>query len=299
MDHPKYPHVENLYQGEAILEAPWVTVTEKIDGFNVRIGRDADGATWLGTRNRDLDQESDRAQGFTVFALKTLKIFGMLPVGVTLFGEWAGKGIQKRLDYGEPGFWLLDGLDLERGWFSQERLEWHREVYQFHRPRIFHVGPPPTLAQLEGWRDTEGIEGIVIRAYPMALDKYGHPLIAKLKSAQFAERASERRTTRIPADLSTVKAFVEEYATAERLDHVLRQVAESLTDEPVDSVDPLDVRLTGDVLRAMYADIVREGRADFDALSEADQKMVGKVQAPVTKALLEAARLAAAGGPVA
>ena len=76
--------------------------------------------------------------------------------------------------------------------------------------------------------------------------------------------------------------------TAERLTHVLNQVAEM---HALDGLDPLDVRCTGDVLRAMYNDIVREGSTDFEELAEKDQKLVGRVCSLAAKVLLDAARL--------
>lgn len=300
MDRMKFPHLENLSGtgiAEVILRADFVTVTEKIDGFNARFGRGLDGECWVGTRNLEFDPDKESMQGFGQFGIL---MAAQLPPGVTIFGEWAGKGIQKRIDYGEPGFWFFDGhhgmtREMANGgnWFDPDDMAEYASEMRLRRPRQFYAGRPPTIEQLEGWRDTPGVEGVVIRAYPMAVDVYGHPLIAKFKSAVFSERASERaRPHRAPVDLTNVQAFVEEYVTSERLGHVLAQVGESLRASESEWMDlsPLDARLTGDVLRAMYQDIVREGASGFEALSDADQKLVGKVSANETKVLLDAAR---------
>jgi hypothetical protein len=280
----KFPHLENLAKCGGILDAPVVSVTEKIDGFNARFGRDESGRFWVGTRNREIDPAVDKQQGFSDFALSCA---AGVPSGTVIFGEWAGRGIQKRLDYGEPSFWFFDGARVVGeavSWFTLADMDEVAERLSLRRPRCFHVGPPPTVEQLIAWRSTPGIEGVVIRAYPMAHDPHhdGGALIAKFKSPAFSETVGER-TQRPPQDLTSVAAFVGEYVTSERLSHVMAQVSES-------GLDALDVRSTGEVLRAMYADIVREGADDFAALSEDDQKAVGRVCAGATKPLLCAVR---------
>jgi hypothetical protein len=280
----KYPHLESLYRAESILAAPWVTVTEKIDGFNARFGRTTDGRFWVGSRNREVDHQKDMLQGFTTFAVAKA---ALVPPGITLFGEWAGRGIQNRINYGEPDFYLFDGFYEGATWFNQTALLYWANRLHLRMAHLFYEGPPPSMEALQAWRDTKDVEGIVIRAYPMAKDVFGHNLIAKWKGPAFEERASQRRQPAAPPDLSSVRAFVEEYATAERLQHVLDALSRDL---PTDSCDPLDVQNTGEVLRSMYVDVLREGAKDLINLSVTDIKSIGKVCASVTKPLLDAAR---------
>jgi len=290
MERLKFPHLDALAQGQSILEAQYVTVTEKIDGFNARFGLSLDGEPWVGTRNREIGWD-EPMQGFTAYAKERVD---RLTPGVTIFGEWAGKGVQKRLDYGPPDFYFFDGhhganREMPDGgsWFDPDDMDEHASRLEMRRPRLFHAGPPPGVAQLDEWRRLPGIEGIVIRAYPMMVDKYGHAQIVKFKSPEFSETSREKLHM-LPADLDAARAFVHEYVTAERLTHVLNQVAEM---HALDGLDPLDVRCTGDVLRAMYNDIVREGSTDFEELAEKDQKLVGRVCSLAAKVLLDAARL--------
>lgn len=288
MDRMKFPHLENLDRIPWFLtDAEYVTVSEKIDGFNARFGRDIHGDFWVGSRNREVDPETEPLQGFSAFALSRA---ADVPLGVTIFGEWAGKGIQKRIDYGEPSFHFFDGhfgqaREHPYNWFDPDDMADYAELLDLTRARVIYEGVVPPLGDLDKFRKADGIEGIVIRSHPIITDRFGHPTIAKFKNPAFEERAS-KRVERPIVDLSNVIAFVEEYATAERLSHVLAQVGET-------GVDALAPQATGDVLRAMYHDVVREGGADYEALSEADQKALGSVLNRTTKALLDDARLAA------
>lgn len=274
MERPKFPHLEHLSHARMVLDAPTVTVTEKIDGFNARCGRDADGTFWVGTRNQIIDPASDAQQGWGPFALT---LADALDPGLTLFGEWAGKGVQKRIDYGDKAFYLFDGF-RDGEWIDRTELVSWAVALGLRMPRLFYEGPPPPVADLESWRDTPGIEGVVVRAYPMAVDRYGHSMIAKFKSAAFAETSSQK-ASRSPADMDLAAGFVAEYVTDERLRHVVSFVAE-------DGTDALHPTQTGAVLRAMYQDITREGAADFAALPEDQQKFVGKLSAKATIPLL-------------
>lgn len=311
-DYPKWPHLENL--DRVLRDIPdyltrtsvVYTVTEKVHGFNARFGKDENGVCWAGSRNLTVaegdpaDWDRSALQGFIAFAADRVD---RLNPGFTIYGEWAGQGVQKGIDYGEKAFWTFgwdgpageDGkphIGALEGWDSQARSLGLRIV------PILSTGPSPDLDTLNEMRNgksllaEQGREGVVITPFPPILDAYGHVVIAKYKAASFEERAHARREQPAPLVLENVQAFVDEYVTTERLYHVLQQVEEMFAGADYGN-DPLDRRFTGDVLRLMYADIIREGRADFEALSETDQKAVGKYSANATKPLLDAVRQAA------
>lgn len=288
--HPTYPHLENLDRVLSVLDAPELWITEKIHGFNARFGRDRKGNVWVGSRNRVVDHATEPLQGFTAWALAHAD---EVEPGITLFGEWAGKGIQKGIDYGAPDFYLfavmLDG-ELEHPG-SVEAWQWRIGC---KRAPFVASGRAWTLEELDGFRKAPSTiapdhtrEGIVLVPWP-TMFTYGRPMIAKFKAPDFEERAHARREAPPPADLSTVQAFVEEYATDERLGHVIDQLREQGIEDPLDRVH------TGALLRAYYADVVREGSDHFEALEPDAQKLVGKVLNGYVKALADDRRTVAA-----
>ncbi len=308
---PKWPHLENIDKHPEFLEdAKWITVTEKIHGFNARFGKTLEGP-WVGSRN-NVAKEGKSLQGFYEWALTRM---GDAPAGYTFFGEWAGKNIQKSINYGEKKFFLFGVSKYTEGladWLDRHSIESWAKLLSCETVPLLYDGPWPSddvhTADLEYWRRTDSLvavrtptddgptvgqktEGICIAAWPPAADKYGNPLILKWKNPAFAELASARRDKKLPADLSNVQPFVDEYATEERLNHVLEQVEEAINDGGAGAEDPRDVQYTGEVLRTYYEDVVREGSDDFEKLSKNDQHLVGKTLNNAVKPMLDALRV--------
>lgn len=310
-NRPTFPHLENLERllvtMPDFLSRPF-TVSEKIHGWNGRVGRDETGELWIGTRNQDYlvaDAETPPLQGFTEYVRNAT---WDLPKGMTVYGEWAGKGIQKGIDYGDKRFFIFAERMLDGPVYSTTLvIDQHWLLGHFVAPVIYE-GSRMMLMELDELRrgrsqiaPGQPIEGIVISPVTPVFDVYGHQIIAKYKSPQFAELASARKE-RVAVDLTSVTAFAEEYVNEGRLVHVLDQVSESLNQGLAAGVrphDPLDIVYTGDVLKTMYFDVLREGSADYDALSEADQKIVGKAVNKITLGLLAELRTQAAHDAVA
>ena len=297
---PTWPHLENLDRVPDLLErSEWVTVTEKIHGFNARFGRTPEGVFWVGSRSNVVHEgdgeigKDSKLQGFTEWALSR---DALVPVGFTFYGEWAGEGIQKGIAYGPKRFYLF-GLrkyaphgETLLPWPDIAR--WAGTLGCSHVPLIYDGNASSlTVAQLDEWRQRQSAisedqaEGIVISPWPPIADVYGHTVIGKFKAPQFSERAHARKEHPAPSDLTNVQAFVDDYATDERLGHVLDRLSE-------DGLDGLDRRNTGPLLKTFYEDVVREGRDDHAKLSENDQKLVGKVLNQSVKVLVDARRTA-------
>lgn len=305
---PTFPHLDNLERvlvaDPEYLTRP-VTVTEKIHGFNARVGVDPEGKLWVGTRSEAyyLDEApTDKGshsvpglQGFVEYA----RGFHDLPVGMTVYGEWAGKGVQKGIDYGEKTFYvfaerMLDGPVAS----SRDVLDQHLHLGARTVPIISEgVALLDVLDELRRGGSVvapgQPIEGVVIAPLEVVVDKYGHQVIAKFKSPAFQERASAR-DDKPRLDTGSVDAIAAEFVVGERLRHVLDQVAENFQQD-----DPLDVSHTGDVLRAMYRDVCEDAADEVEALSEDDRKLLGSAVNRATKPLLDAARLAQARAAVA
>ena len=311
--HPRWPHLENLER--IMVESPewldptatWV-ITEKIHGFNARFGCTPDGLPWVGLHNSVLYESEpetwprDAAQGFVGYAADhVIPGFG----GVTIFGEWAGKGIQKGIDYGDKDFYVFGMMESDGALIEWSKVQYAARLLEMNTVPVVHEGKLPSLGALTEMRAAKsmiaetGREGICLTPMPYRRDSWGHYLIGKFKAPEFSELSHARK--QIPPeempDLTVLQNFVAEYANSERLEHVL-----ALVEEAKDAgrneflINPLDIEYTGDVLRTMYQDVVREAGAEYEALSDVDKKMLGKFLNTTTKRLLDEARLARAFG---
>ena len=286
----KWPHIENLNKCAEIMAAPCVWITEKIDGFNARFGRTAEGVFWIGTRNRliEMNPVTETLNGFSEWALAQAPSVGL---GVTVYGEWAGKGIQGRIDYGEPSFWLFGG-SFNGTPFGPEDIQTQekaRKAYDFtwHVVPTLHLGPCPSITELDQMRRAPGIagdlrEGIVISPWPPIYNKSGGRLIAKYKNPAFEERTSQR-TDKPITDISDALAFVAEYVNAERLGHVAQQLAEQ-------GLDPYDIHNTRELINAMIADVYREGKEDYEKMPIDQRKAANGAIGREAKSLMDRVR---------
>lgn len=198
----------------------------------------------------------------------------------------------------------LDALMRDGDLMAWDDLEYCCEIGNIKTVPVLYQGrllpPLARLAEARGAKSDiadQNREGICIAKDPPVREAYGHYLIGKFKSPEFAERARERNRTspnELP-DMTILQNFVDDYATEERFEHVLQQVFEANYETGLE-FNPLAVCLTGDVLRAMYQDVVREAGQEYEDLADTDKKMLGKVLNTSTKRLLDAARLAALGG---
>ena len=319
----QWPHLENLERIKA--ERPewfdpattWI-ITEKIHGFNARFGIDPDGTPWVGTRNNvvaegdretfpehDPDWPRDAYQGFVGYAADHIK---WLKDGETLFGEWAGKGIQKGIDYGEKDFYafgLMDDAGNLADWDDLCRACLAGGIKMV--PLLSYGVGLPSMDALVALRDGTSLiattqrEGICLSQDPPIRDGWGHYLIGKFKGPAFTEVSHAKREVppdELP-DMTAVLDFVAKYATPMRFEHVIGQVDEDLRVNQGNvegRQDSLLMENTGTVLRAIYNDVVREAGAEYEALSDGDKKMLGKVLNGATKKLLDMARVEALNG---
>jgi hypothetical protein len=310
---PQWPHLENIDRIKVERpewfdrSAQWV-VTEKLHGFNARFGIDPDGTPWCGPRNNVIHEGGDlfagdptwpreAQQGFVGYAASHIK---WLAFGETLFGEWAGKGIQKGIDYGPKDFYAFGLMDDTGNLAPWDDLASACAAGNIKTVPLIYIGLGlPSMEILSAWRDATSLiattqrGGICLTQDPPARDGYGHYLIGKFKGAAFSEvsHAKRERPEREAPDITAVQDFVFKFATPERLQHVLDQVAEECHFQfDNHHKDPLDIVNMGRVLRTMYQDVVREAGAEYEALADGDKKRLGAVLNTATKALRKTAR---------
>ena len=285
--HPKYPHLENLARYDEVMRVNLVTVTEKLDGANVRFGLTDDGEFWAGSRNLVLDLEDFSASygfiGWVADEEIASRLLRARQHNRTFYGEWVGRKVQGRIKYPSEGFYLFDvreGTDF----LPASQVDNLASILNLRTvPRLYWGKPDlPTLQRLRDKPTAADLtEGIVIKADPPRRDYRGNWIIAKFKSPAFEEVAkAKKRTPRDPKDFAAAQAFVDQYVTLERLRHVFALVRE-------EGADPTDVRETGTVLRAMHGDVIREGLRDYQELDQTQQKAMGGLCARATKPLIE------------
>lgn len=297
-----YPHIDNLYKLQDILLEPLVVVQEKLDGTNMRVGM-VDGVLFAGTRNRTImrvnkidpmyDAEGDF--GFIKFLRDNNirnRFFDHFPAtNIIFYGEFIGPKIQKRISYGPDNYFKVFDVRLDG-----EFVEWDtvKELATIMRldtvPELYRGAPAPTTfellvnavsrtAELNGVDGPKIHEGIVIKPIPAKRDRKGEWLIAKFKNAAHEERASKKlhQSTDTPEVLRGIDAFVKEFVTEGRLNHVLDHLKEQ--NIPTDQIESMKY-----VLKEMGQDISREGEADL-VKANLDWKKVSKAISHATMVL--------------
>ena len=216
-----------------------------------------------------------------------------LSTEIIFYGEWHGQGVQKGIQYVDGKdfriFDVLMGDDLI-GWDDVTRLA---EVVGLKTvPLLYRGAPsrelfdelrmkPSVVAHENGVGSEENLaEGVVIKPSTMHRDEYGNWLIAKHKNPRWEERKSlkeNRPKSEIP---SGAQEFVDEFFTAERLEHVLTALRES-------GVDIVASSAIGPAIRGMYEDVVKESKEEFTELPEETQRAIAKIHPSQTKSLLD------------
>ena len=276
--YPKFPHVDRLRSSSPIHLFKSVVCTEKLDGTNFRTGIE-DGQFWVGGRNIVFGPGDD-SFGAVAWARSNdleakIRAWNPYPsdAPITLFGELYGPGIQKRIDYGQErrvaffdvmiGDTFLDPDDASQVIRNLGLLE-VPIVYAgpIDMQRLDELVAEVTLAGIQ--KDGNIREGVVIRPPIRLKDKRGEWIIAKHKNPAFDEIVPESKTPKFAPGLEADVAHVLSYVTGERLNHILTYLREEGRE--------INQTLTGDVIKRMLEDILREGE-----LTEEQKRVAGKV----------------------
>jgi hypothetical protein len=154
---------------------------------------------------------------------------------------------------------------------------------------------PTTLEALDAARDAHSVqaakngcgddkprEGIILRPLIELTKNNGNRIIAKHKSEPFSERATPQKVVD-PEKLKVLfeaKAIANEWVTEMRLTHVLDKFKAGLSEG-----EELDIRHTGQILRAMVEDVFREAAGEI-APSKDAKKAISARAAKMFKARL-------------
>lgn len=290
--------LHNLYRfNENLLESIWgvrrVVVTEKIHGTQARIFIFPDEVK-VGTRKRVIGfdakvfpQQYEITHAIGEKTRKQMLEEGEVPCGqVTIFGEYAGEGVQKGIKYTESGkgFWAFAVLIGETMWLDTlESLEFCSK-YGIPFVPVLYTGNPDmdlftSLYDQNSYvlRIEDNImEGIVITSQPLMFDMFGEKIQAKYKNDKWSE--STKKTVRPKKD-SEVMLYARENVNEVRVLHAV----DKLREENTWKRGMEDMR---GLIMLIMEDLKQEiGLADLD---EKQVRMsVGKLVAHLYKAMLQ------------
>lgn len=296
----KYPEIELLHRVPDIMQEPEVVVMEKIHGTNARFGW-VDGKFRIGGRNEEFDlQTSTPSTGYglmgwlhtTDLVQRVQKLAESISAEVIFYGEWFGPGVQKGVVYAKDKQFRVFDVRV-----NDDLVDWDQVVSLTERvglqtvPLLYrgkpnreildrHQTAPSVVAFENGVGTQENIgEGVVIKPSRMHRNLHNNWVIAKHKGPKFSERKSLSEGKAQVATPESATAFTDEFFTLQRLEHVLTNMRSSGVDITVPSA-------TGQIIRSMYGDVLKESKPEYELLDEDARKAVDKGHAGKTKILI-------------
>lgn len=281
--------------------------TVKLHGTNAGVAYNAADGLWAQSRTSIITPEKDNA-GFAVFVESKKEVFldlittiyrrAHLPDDstVVVFGEWVGKGVQKGVAIGEmeKSFFIFaiqivhkDGSSqwLPFFWYSNPTAN----IFNVNLYRIFVLDidfNAPQLVQNKLIEFTAAVE----KECPIA-KAFGHSGVGegvvwtgeyRGETYRFKVKGEEHSVSKVStlsevdvAKFESIQAFVADVVTEARLNQAI---------ENVFGGEPLDNRKTGDVIRWMQNDIIKE-ESDTMAANGIEHREVGSKIAAATRTL--------------
>lgn len=284
-----YLHIENLYRPAAqrILAFKEVFALEKIHGTSAHVA-------WDGTAVRFFSGGAKHSLFASLFDPAPLEALLQSAFGgnrAIVYGEAYGGSQQgMKATYGDALRFIAFDVRVGDTWLAvpqavdvTEKLGLEFVPYRFVATDLSAIDGerdrPSEVAARRGISEPRPREGVVLRPpFEVTLNN-GARLIAKHKRAEFGETKTPRVVS--PEDLKVwtdAEAVAEEWVTEMRLTHVLDKIG-----------NPTELNRTGDVVRAMQEDVLREGRGEI-ANPEQAMKAIGKRAATMFKARVTAVR---------
>lgn len=280
-----YLHIENLYKNQTILMFKECYALEKIHGTSahLHLSRKKDSFTLFSGGSSMKTFEAL----FDVPALEA-KIREMVAddVPCTVYGEAYGGSCQRMSHLYGPDLKFV-AFDVRIGdvWLNVPKAE--AFVEELGLEFVSYQRLCTDVEILDEKRDAFSVqalrndahggvrEGIVLRPLEEMTLNNGSRVIAKHKGDAFKETKSSRKVED-PEKLKVLedaKAIAEEWVTEERLQHVLDA-----------SGYGRDIKNAGDIIKAMQADVFREGVGEI-VESDAARKAIGRVTVSLLKTM--------------
>lgn len=275
-----YLHINNLYRPEAqdILRQPEVYALEKVHGTSAHIGWTFPTLSFFsgGGKHEPFVALFDQAR---LAALLTNYY-----QAATIYGEaYGGKCQGMSATYGKALAFIAFDVKVGDAWLNVEDAA--SVVEMLGLEFVPYARVPTTLPAIDAERDKpsevavrRGItepkirEGVVLRPLVETVNHRGERLIAKHKRIEFLETKTAREVdpSRLVM-LQEAEAIAQEWVTPMRLTHVLDHLG-----------NPSDLSKTGDVVRAMIEDVLREGAGEL-VDSQQTKKAIGTAAARIYK----------------
>jgi Rnl2 family RNA ligase len=316
----KYPSLENHYNSKFISKirfegkdlGEWV-VREKIHGTNFSVIITKNSISACKRSGHILPSESFfghemvmKTYGPSFRKIQTLIIDGKIDVEVyQIFGEFAGGGIQKEVDYGEKDFYVFDILTYRKDgtdfYYDDKSMTEFCSNFGLKTAPLIAYGTFDELSttvndfdsvvnyynELVRMTDIEHAnnhnfgylpsseagknvaEGYVLKPIIPDFFNSGARIAIKSKNSRFTEKKKSDKPIKPKAELSendqTILANLSEYSTWNRVSNVLSKIGE---------VGPKDF---GKVMGLTMQDILIEaGREDVDLNSADDPSLIKK-----------------------
>lgn len=272
-----YMDIENLYKNQDILMFKECYAMEKIHGTSAHVGWNGHVYYFSGGVNHDnftelFNREELEEKFKTLNAEKAV-----------IYGEAYGGKCQGMSDtYGKELKFVAFEVKIGDSWLDVPKAE--SIVRQFNLDFVPYLKIKTDLSELDYWRDAPsqqsvkcGIveerkrEGVVLRPLIEVVKNNGKRIIAKHKGDDFRETKTPRKVTDVELKvLADARAIAYEWVTPMRLNHVL------------DGFPGADISITGDIIKAMIADIQKESVGET-ILSKAALKEISKESALLFK----------------
>lgn len=299
----RYESIPNLYRKEAqsIWMLPEVIVQEKLDGTNCSFGY-MDGMPVMNSRNNniwhvkgDVTNHVSDFDGFGIvntFLSHNHNFFSELKSihpdkNILIFGEFYGKGIMNRVDYGQgKHFTFFDAYDLDlQQWLIWDDFNKLCKDLGLDIAPVLCTGAPKLSVferllkinspqgQINGVpEDQENLmEGIVVKGLYSQKDRFGERIITKFKVGKFAEikEKKEKKVDKQDAkryDLSL--EIAEKYMTEGRLENILEKLR-------LDNL-PISIKITGELIRRVQQDVLDDLSDEEKQHKDFNEKFIKK-----------------------
>jgi len=290
----KYSSIENSYQQKYILKAlelhPQLkdmkySIREKIDGSNLQLYFEPRKEMLVGKRTSFLENGDKFFDVWNVlekYKYQIEKIQQFTDSGgissVRIFGELYGKGIQKRVNYGEDKYLAFFDIEVNGKMLSQQRFEelmFNLQILDF-APLIGYADSLSEALEFREDFDSKilGIEnnpaeGIVIKPYTEEISMGpGQRFILKKKSDIFSEKMKVKpgkKRTEEATKMINAKVEFQSYINDNRLQGIFSKHGEIQ-----------DQGQFGKYIQLMLADVREDFLKDYD-VSDLTEKELKKV----------------------